>query len=1481
MSLSLPRTLIEEVLASVWSEVLGTENISIHENFFDLGGDSIRSIQVRARARQRGVDFSIQQLFQHQTVYELARKINGTSYGALAAQTEPFSLVGEEDLNKLPGELADAYPVSSLQMGMVFHNAYDPAASMYHNVSSFHLRAPLDLELLETALQQLFARHPALRTSFDLTNFSQPMQLVHKAVRIPLQIEDLSSLSSDEQTERMRAWFELERGRSFDVREAPLLRLHVHRRSGETFQFGFTEHHAILDGWSVASMLTELFQSYLSLLEKRELLVQPPAVTFREFVALEQKSLESDECRTYWEQMLSDSTVTTLPRTSSRSDGSQTWQGRRRSQIALSPETSSGLKRLARVAGVPIKSVLLAAHLNVLSLLSNQTDVMTGVISNGRPEELDGDRVLGLFLNTLPFRVKLGGGTWIELARKTFAVERDMLPFRRFPLAELQKLRGRKVLFEAIFNYAHFHVYQSLEGLENVHLLGRNAFSETELPFVTDFGFDSSSTQVEIRLSANALEFSEQLLEAIGGYYVRVLTEMAENPTGRYDEQSFLSESEQYRQLIEWNDTRQEYPSEKCIHQLFEEQTELTSELVAVACEGDELSYEELNARANQLARYLRGLGVGAESPVGILMDRSVEMVVSVLATLKAGGAYVPLDPEYPQQRLSWMLEDSHVGVVLTQAQLAGRVAVDRDLKVIRVDEEWKEISRLSGENIESEVSAENLAYVIYTSGSTGAPKGVQVSHTSLCNLALAQVAAFRLHSRSRVLQFASLSFDASASELFSTWMAGATLVLADGESLLLGAELLRVLREQEVTTVTLPPTVLSVLPVEELDSLKTLVAAGEALSAEVAAKWSVGERLVINAYGPTETTVCASYGEWRVGAGQVTIGRPLANTEIYILNGQQQPVPVGVLGELYIGGVGLSRGYLDRPALTAERFIPHPFSKEPGARLYRTGDLGRYLEDGRIEYAGRTDEQVKVRGYRIELGEVEASLREHSRISECVVMAREDPDGQRQLVAYLVAVESDATALSGRELREYLKGRLPHYMIPSQFVMLEEMPLTTSRKIDRKALPASETERPQVEIVYVAPRTALERMLVTLWEQTLRVEQIGVHDNFFELGGDSIKGAILINKLQESLKEYVYVVALFDAPTVAELASYLNTHYAEAIARMCDVDPPSKGSGLSPIAPASRHQPLPLSFAQQRLWFLDQLEPHSAAYNIPVALRLNGNLNLSALQKTLDEVVSRHETLRTSFALIDAHPVQVVSPDMRIELPVIDLSHLPVKEREAEARQQVQKQAQQPFDLTQAPLLRVRLLRLSVEEHVLVCVVHHIISDGWSMSVLVREVATLYGAFFNAQLSPLPKLSLQYADYAVWQREWLAGEMLERELEYWREQLRGAPSLLELPTDRPRPAVQTYGGARQPFTITPEVSAALKNLSQDVGVTLFMTLLAAFSVLLSRYSGQQEVVVGTPIAGRTRAESESLIGLFINTLALRVSVGDKLTFEN
>jgi amino acid adenylation domain-containing protein len=930
---------------------------------------------------------------------------------------------------------------------------------------------------------------------------------------------------------------------------------------------------------------------------------------------------------------------------------------------------------------------------------------------------------------------------------------------------------------------------------------------------------------------------------------------------------------------------RMDHFTERPCTDLFAEQVARNPEKLAIICEDGKLTYAQLNARANQLAHHLQSRGVGPESLVGICVERSLDMAIGILGILKSGAAYLPLDPDYPMERLAWMIKDSRLALVVTKASFTDQLPIEAS-RCVLLDGGQSAISRQSAANPIDGPKANSLAYVIYTSGSTGQPKGVMIAHRSLANYLLALQHELHVSVDDVYLHLASIAFSSSRRQLLLPLLHGATVVIATAGARKDPLALFETIKSEGVTIMDAVPSfwrnctaALSDIDVELrrrlLDNrLRLMLSASEPLLSDVPRVWTTEFRHParhVHMFGQTETSgiVCLH----RIEAGEendrgaIPIGRPIANTEIYILDEQLQPAAAGEAGELYIGGAGVGRGYLNLPDLTAEKFIAHPFNSKENARLYRTGDWARFRADGQIEFLGRHDNQVKLRGFRIELGEVEAVLARHPAIREGAVLAREERSGNKRLVAYFVP---RATAPSVSELRDFLAAHLPDYVVPSAFVQMPALPLTPNGKIDRRALPEPDESRPELAINYEAPRTPSESRLAEIWSEVLRLKPVGIRDNFFELGGHSLLATQIVSRARREFKTELPLRALFEAPTVAEMAERIEatsvTDYHLTIPK---------------LSAGEQHRDRgPLSFAQQRLWFLDQLQPGSASYNIRRAFRVTGALDVEKFQRAIDAIVARHEILRTRIVSNEGRPMQVIAPFMQAAVEVTDISSLPAAEREIEALVLAKAEGQRAFDLATGPLFRIKLIKLSDDAHLLLLSVHHSIGDGWSIGLLLGELANLYHAYSAGVNADLPPLQIQYADFAVWQRQWLQGDVLERKLVYWRAQLEDLPASLDLPADYSRPLVQSFRGAQESLVLPQALSNAIKTLSQQEGVTLFMTLLAAFQTLLFRHSGQDDIVVGSPIAGRTMIETERLVGSFVNTLVLRGDLSGDPSFR-
>jgi len=1152
-----PSNEIEEAMAAIWANVLGLERVGIHDNFFELGGDSILSIRVLAMAKEMGIRFSLQQLFQYQTVAALAEKLNLSEIERDPVQDEgPFSLITEADRTKLAPEIEDAYPLAMLQAGMLYHMAYSPGQMIYHNVYSHHMRARLEIEVLREAVHKVVARHPILRTSFDLTTYSEPLQLVHRAAIFPVAVDDLRHVASEKQERIIDNFIESEKRRQFDYTQPPLLRFHIHRRTEDTFNFTLTECHPILDGWSLYSLLAEIFTSYFASLDGKPITDHPPpASSYREFVRRERQALASPECRLYWQEKLRGIRPTELPRwpaVSSRADVPRILK----LNYPLTVDTSKGLKKIARSLGVPLKSVLLAAHLKVLSIVCGRNDVVTGLVSSGRLEETDGDKTIGLFFNTLPFHVRIAGGSWRDLIRAIFKVELEQLPFRRYPVAALQREWGQKPLFESVFNYLHFHVLDDLGRSGDLGLLGPSKYwEETNLTLSTAFVLPPLSEQIVLTLRFDTTQFSETQIESISGYYIRVLDAMVADADQRHDGQIFLGDDELQRLLGQWSGTPWgDQVETQCIHQVFQAQADKTPDAIAIVHESENLTYRQLNERANCIGAELRERGVGPDVPVVIYLERSVDTLLLMLAVLKAGGAYVPIEPGQPPQRIALMLEEVAAPLVLTKKNLIDDLPVN-NLAIWCIDD-WDGDAQLGRHNLVTGVSPENLAYLIFTSGSTGRPKAVAVEHRQLLNYARGISERLELPDKANYALASTFTTDLGHTAIFPPLLSGGALHVLSTERLANASAVAEYFDRHRIDCLKIVPShlaaLLGTLPAKSILPRRRLILGGDICRRELVEKVQslTPDCVVFNHYGPTETTVGAL--AYRIEPrqqenceGSVPLGRPLPGTRTYVLDSSLNPVPIATPGNIYIGGEGVARGYFKQPSLTAESFVPDPFSNSAGARLYKTGDIGRYLPDGNIQFLGRHDHQIKIRGYRVELGEIEVALCRHPAVSRAVVIVDGDSQDNR-IVAYLVT--SSVPPPSQAELRRHLREQLPEYAVPAEYVLLEQLPLTPAGKVDRRALPSPVNVAGNVNETYIAPRNEMEQTIAAVWRDFLRLERMGIHDNFFDVGGHSLVLLRVRSKLCEVLEREISIVTMFEHPTISSLAEYLNSRAPESL---------------------------------------------------------------------------------------------------------------------------------------------------------------------------------------------------------------------------------------------------------------------------------------------------------------------------------------------
>ncbi|BAY10177.1 non-ribosomal peptide synthetase [Calothrix sp. NIES-2098] len=1374
-------------------------------------------------------------------------------------------------------------PLSFAQQRLWFFSKLEPESSAYNIPAAVKLTGKLNIVALSKSINEIIRRHEILRTTFTIVD-GEPIQVISHDENFTLTIIDLQPFAEAQKQQEVRKLAALEAQKPFDLVKGPLVRASLLQLAETDYVVLLIVHHIVSDGWSTGIFIQELTALYTAYSQSQPSPLPKLPIQYADFTIWQRKRLQGELLQTqlnYWKQELGGDLPilelpTDYPRPAIQSNNGAT------QPFQLSKFLTEKLQDLSKQEGVTLFMTLLAAFKVLLYRYTQQEEIIVGTpIANRDRTEIES--LIGFFVNTLVLRTNLGNNpSFKELLQQVREVTLGAYAHQELPFEKLvEELQPGR-------NLSHNPLFQVMFILQNaatevLHLPELSIEPLTAEKNTANFDLTLSLTETEAGLKGdleyNTDIFNSARINRMLGHFQVLLEGIVANPNRHLSELPLLTVNEQHQLLTDWSYLKIDYPQYQCIHQLFEAQVEITPDAIAVVFGNEYLTYQELNQKANNLAYYLQLLGVKPEVCVGICVEKSLEMVIGILGILKAGGAYLPLDPSYPKERLAFMMQDAQVSVLLTQTDLLQSLPMLPN-QIINLDRDWQQIAQLPSSNpVNTHLEAANLAYIIYTSGSTGKPKGVMIQHSSLINAYFAWETTYQLRTNATShLQMASFSFDVFSGDWIRALCSGGKLVLCPKDLLLSPEQLYQLIQKEKVDCAEFVPAVLRNLikflehSQQRLDFMRLLICGSDSWNSNEYRKFlqfcSPQTRL-INSYGLTEATIDSSYFE--TTAQNLTIekllpiGRPFPNTQFYILDKYLQPVPIGVAGELYIGGLNLARGYKNRPDLTAEKFIPHPFSQNSGDRLYKTGDLVRYLPDGNIEFIQRIDNQVKIRGFRIEISEIESAITQYSEIREAIVILREDRQDDKHIVAYVVP---QSTEISILELRNFLKLQLPSYMIPTAFVVLEKILLTPNGKIDRRALPAPDPIR-QLEETTSLTLTPVQEMLVGIWADILGIRQLGIYNNFFELGGHSLLATRVISQIRKAFQVDLPLRCLFESPTVAELANKIEHHIKSNL----KVKLPHIGQTFRPAN-------IPLSYAQQRLWYLHQIEFNNTAYNIFEAVHIIGSLNIAALKQSLNEVICRHEILRTNFIVEQGQPIQVISTSLNLELPIIDISNLLDNERQQTAEILAKQEAEKPFNLDTEPLLRVTLLRLSETEHVLLFTMHHIISDGWSMAVLIKEIVALYQAFSANQPSPLSEIPIQYADFAIWQHQWLQEQVLDKLLSYWQQQIQNLPTI-KLATDYPRPLAPTYQGAAQSFTLSSTLSQQIKVLSNQQGVTLFMTLLAAFATLMHYYSEQDDIVIGTDVANRNQAETEGLIGFFVNQIVLRTKFDNDPSFQD
>jgi len=1471
-----PRTETEQQIADIWQEILEVEQVGVYDDFFQLGGDSIKIISVVSR---------LQKLLKREVkMYEVYQARTLELQAALVMR---YRLEGNQPDSQLQGkieeeiaalknavlpqlafaaQIADIYPMSDIQRGMAYASMLEPEQAIYHDQMIFPPFKDLDIDMFQQAFALLVEKHSILRTAFDLELHEEGLQVVYKQVPVMPDVINIQQADKEEARDIIKSYLTKERNNPFRFNKAPLWRITIFNQADYS-TVAFQCHHALLDGWSVAALSTELNNLYLSLAAgEKQYLAPPLKCTYKDFIIQSIVEKRSDSNKKFWE---------TEMKGYRRLDIFTQKEVYQRAVRAYDADFIALLRKRTAKDHISLKGLLFGASLFTISMLTSEEELTVGLVTNNRPAIEDGDKLLGCFLNTIPFRFKKENNvTWRTYFERVEEKLKMLKEKDRSTLFEIARMTGERAsenpFFDVFFNFVNFHVFKGAKsGLVDEAALKEMAPDEfsvneranTYLDWTANVTGDALTLFCSLKrelVSGKSPDYILDCFEAV----IRCYLDHYEATINSND----IIPWQERRQLQETFNGAAGYTSDRTVIELFEEQATKTPEAIAVACGEKQLTYRELDARSNQLGHYLKKKGIEAGTLVPVCIGRSIEMVIGVLGILKAGGAYVPVDPDYPRERKCNILEDTSAAMVISSSMYTSGL-LSTGIEVIQLDAMRAVIEKEPVSPVASDIHLNHLAYVIYTSGSTGTPKGVMVRHGNLSHF-LRHVKDSYIGSDKLVMPFiASNVFDISLFQLFTPLLSGGSSVIADKEELQDLDKLVQVL--QNVTAIDTVPGMYRLLVnhirERNLSSsfrhIKKLFIGGDHIPDDLLVKLSeqFSAATIIVTYGPTEGTIFCTYLSYKPGSitteakGSI-IGRPVAGAAIYILDKELSLLPVGVEGEIFIGGAGVSRGYLNRPDLTAARYVNNPYA--PGTVLYKTGDKGRWREDGLLEFRGRNDDQVKVRGYRIEPGEIEHCIKTHEGIEEVVVTVIKTKDGEKALAVYYIIKKEllqSAATVSPQELQALLESRLPSYMIPGYFVEMEKFPLTSNGKIDRHALPAPGEVGGDSN--YTAPRNETESRLVNIWQRLLNVERIGIMDDFFELGGHSLLAMRLVSVIRKALEVELNIKELFTYTTISRLSDYLQGK--------------QKGILLSAITSRKRPDRIPLSFGQERLWFIDQLEG-SVQYHIPVVLRIQGDLDESALEYAFQMVIGRHEVLRTVIEQEEGQAWQRVQEKDGWRLSIIDNAEY--------GSGHISAFIGRPFDLSKDYMLRASLIKSAPRTYILVLVLHHIVSDGWSMPILIRELVEAYEAYKSGRALELPPLSVQYADYAIWQRQYLEDKVLGKQLDYWERQLSGV-SPLQLPLDYPRPAAQSTSGGVVSFKVGAELTRQLRHLSQEQGTTLFMTLLTVFKLLMFRYSGQEDICIGCPAANRTLQETEGLIGFFVNPLALRTRLDGNDSF--
>lgn len=1387
----------------------------------------------------------------------------------------PLASIDQKKLDewgKRYNTVEDIYTLSPVQQSMIFHHIYSPDSSVTVEQTVFSIESNLDIEVFERVWQTILDRHESLRASYHWEEgLKDPVQIIHKNIKVPFQVLDWTNLSEFEGLQKLERLIKDDRKRGFDLTKPPLMRIMVVKRGDSVYDVIWTHHHLQLDGWCNSILLKEIGEFYKAYCagEKIEM---GNALPFKDYIKWLRRQ-DRKKAEQFWRKALKGFKTPirfdNIFPVKADPDELSTFGD---VVYEVSQEKKQLIQNFARKHRITLNTLVQGAWAILLNRYSEEKDITFGVTSSGRPADLkNSDAMIGCFMNTLPFRVKVKSN--IDLIPWLKDLQLKQAEMRQYEYTSLADIRSWSNVPR---NSALYDLYESIvivenypfdaalkDGIGSLHVKSIRVEEQLDYPLVV---YCNLQPELHFKLLFDSHFLNETEANQILAHLINILWDMIGSEDSQLGEISMLSEKELKHILIDSHPASMDYPKDKCFQDLFAAQVKSQLNQPAIIQNDESLSYKELDILSNKLAHRLIKLGVGPEVPVGLYVERSIKMAVGILGILKAGGAFLPIDADYPGDRVNMMLNDAQVPVLLTQTNLKPKIG-SYEYHTICLDTEWDSLLKEPEDHPNSRVEPNNLAYIIYTSGSSGRPKGVMMPHEAVVSHSIDIVKRYELTPEDRVLQFSSISFDISLEQIFTTLAAGSSLVLRD-KNIWTPNEFSRKCVELGLSVVNLPTSYWGEVIQEWHKSpemipdskLRLVIVGGEQMSAEKVGIWeslSLDHVILLNAYGPAETAMTSTLykvsgnGTKSANLRYIPVGRPLANRRVYILDESMQPLPIGVKGEIFIGGLPLARGYLKNPELTKDKFIQDPYCQDYGNRLYKTGDLGRFLRDGNIEVLGRKDDQTKIRGHRIDIGEIELVLNQCDNIKDSVVVVKNGETNEKYLVAFYVSATHVTNDLSS--IRKFLRNNIPEYMIPSFIIQLEKLPMSPNGKIDRKTLTNTKI-KVDIDGGYERPYNEIQQKLVRIWEKVLGTDGVGINHHFFEIGGQSLKAITLVSEIHRVFEVEIPLGKVFGSPTIKELALLIE-------------ETMEKKETYQTISPVAQQEFYEVSAAQKRMYIVSHLSGASTNYNISGAVFLDGKVNVLQLERAFQALIIRHESLRTSFAQANGHIIQKVHENLEW-----NIEHLYANESNLDS---VVEGFIQPFDLERGPLFRVAIVEMSPSKYLLVYDMHHIISDGLSIGVLIREFVCLY------QGNTLPNVRIQYKDFSGWQNRAIESGLLKSQEEYWVKTFSQEIPQLNLPTDYRRLDEPLFEGDGVQFNLEGSLTSKLNQISIEKGVTLYSLLLSAFNVLLSKYSGQEDIVVGTPVAGRLHSELENMVGMFVNTLALRNYPDSEMTLEN